>query len=164
VQLLRDRLPAAVSRGVVIRQLPGGGRHVDASDRMRETVPDAVAEFAATAVTDVLDRLDSERGAGGLAAEGVAGTLGALADGRVHTLLVADDPQDTRVAWFSDDMLCAEKPSAPATPTLSAGRLVDVAIRAAVLTGAEIIVIPPAQDRMPAERIGAVCRYLPPAP
>jgi hypothetical protein len=40
-----------------------------------------------------MDRFDDERHPRGLAVEGVAATLGALAQRRVNTLFVVDDPE-----------------------------------------------------------------------
>jgi hypothetical protein len=163
VQLLRDHLPSG--RGVVLRHLPGG-RRPDSSGTVRDATADAVAQYATAQITELMDRFDSERRHGGLAVEGVAATLGALDQRRVHTLLVADGPDDERIAWFGPDRLCATTPSAPPQTTSweAAGRLVDIAVRAAVLTGAEINVIPASHSLAPGERIGALCRFVQTAP
>ena len=99
--------------------------------------------------------------AGGAAVRGDRATLDALAAGRVATLLVVDDPADARPAWFGDQVLAASSPAAAQAQEHSCrrGRLVDVAIRAALLTRAEVLVLAPGQaPRLPGG-IGAVCRY-----
>ena len=158
-QLLRDRLPAAAGH-VDVRQLPGG-RQPDGSDAARDAATaDAVAEYAAGQTAELMNRFDNERRVGGLAVEGVTATLGALARRRVHTLIVVDDPDDERVAWFGPETLCAERPSEPSQQTSwRAGRLVDVAVRAAMVTDAEVQVLTAAQSGALTERIGALCRF-----
>jgi hypothetical protein len=160
-QLLRDRLPAAILPALTIGRLPGG-RQPDSSGPIRDAATaDLVAEYADAETDDLLDRLDTERGRGGLAVEGVAATLSALAQGRVHTLFVVDDPTDGRVAWFGPDTLCATAPPEPGSSTSwqEAGRMVDIAVRAALMT-AQVQVVPAERSRALGEGIGALCRYV----
>jgi hypothetical protein len=75
----------------------------------------------------------------------------------VDTLLVVDEDVP-RTAWFGEGTLCSLRrpgPDVPATP----GRLSDVAVRAALLTDADICVIPRRNPDAPADGLGAICRY-----
>lgn len=76
-------------------------------------------------------------------------TIRALAEARVRRLLIVDDPGDRRIGWFGADLLCAtdegERP-----PHAQRARLTDIAIRAAVLTGATVSVLTAAEgSRLP---------------
>jgi hypothetical protein len=163
VQLLREHLPARVSPRV--RELRhGGGRQPGEDDRPREeeirVLVDAEARRQATGL---LERFAEDR-AHGLAADGVAATVVALARSQAGALLVVDDPADDRIAWFGPDP--RELATSPDGEALSgrfeaprAGRLVDVAVRAALGTGAAVRVVPADQAESPAEGLGALLRY-----
>jgi hypothetical protein len=110
----------------------------------------------------LLQRFSTERAPSGSAVDGVLATLEALAGGRVQTLLVTDDAGDDRIAWYGPDALCVEDPAAAAPGTvgpLRPGRLVDIAVRAALLTDADVHVVPAGQADVFGERIGALCRF-----
>jgi hypothetical protein len=86
----------------------------------------------------------------------------ALARGRVATLLVQDMPTDSRTAWFGagpthvyPDRGTADVSGTPVRP----GRLIDIAVRSALLSGAHVRVIPRGTPGQPADGIGALCRY-----
>lgn len=171
VQLLAEHLPVGVRRGVALRHL-AGGRSPDGSGSGRaEAISAALTEYADGLSAQLLAQFAEENRPGGTAVAGVHATLAALAQGQVATLLVADEPDDGRLAWFglgsSDDgaqTLCAEvgtvRPT-DASPWLIAGRLVDVAVRAALLTGAEVHVLSPEHAHGIDGRIGALCRFAP---
>jgi hypothetical protein len=89
--------------------------------------------------------------------KGIPATLAALAAGRVATLFVADDPDDERTAWFGPDVLCATGRDAIGG-TASRGRLIDVAVRAALLTDAEVRIVDVAAGRF-IDGIGGLCRF-----
>ena len=158
VQLLHERLPARV----VVKPIPGG-RHPDGSRPARtNAITNQRRSYVDEAAGVALAELDSERGPRGRAVEGVTNTIAALAAGRVRTLLVGDDRSDDRTAWFGPEILCVDESTvtgAGGDTTLRPGRLVDVAIRAAVLTDAEIRVLSPGQAAQIAESIGALCRF-----
>jgi hypothetical protein len=163
VQLLQERLPTGMRRAVPIRHLPGGRSEDGSAQARRAAIGIALDEFVAEQTALVLDRFIAGRGPGGATVEGVSATLAALAEGRVQTLLVADDPTDERVAWFGPDVMCVDDPGqlprAGTARELRAGRLVDVAVRGALLTDAEIRVLDPATAAELGDRIGALCRY-----
>jgi hypothetical protein len=118
----------------------------------------AVADETTARVDDLLRQLRDGGGPAGLATEGAAETLAALATGRADDLVVVDDLADSRLAWFSTDVLCSLGRPAGA-PEAVRGRLVDVAVRAALLTDGQVCVIPAGLPLAPAEGIGATCRY-----
>ena len=120
-----------------------------------------MAEYAAGRTAEVMNRFDNERRLGGLAVEGVTATLGALARRRVQALIVADDPDDERARLVRPrNAMCRDTGRAVSgNSTLAAGRLVDVAVRAAVVTDAQVHVLAPAQSGALTERIGALWRF-----
>jgi hypothetical protein len=161
VQLLRERLPHGVAARVRVAQLPGG-RSADGSAGARHAAADrAVHAHADTRAAGVLLRF--EAAPLGIAVRGVSQTLAALAEGRVQTLIVVDDPDDRRLAWLSPELLCVADPDHRAPRGLRPGRLIDIAVRAALLTGAEVIVCDgnlPCEEGVPIpDGIAALCRY-----
>jgi peptide subunit release factor 1 (eRF1) len=110
-----------------------GARTDDAVDRLVRT---AVAD-ATVALTH---KLREELGQHDRGVVGVAPTFEALQKGQVEVLLVHDDPDDTRT--YGD---------------ASGARLVDVAIRDAVATGAAVRVMPDVE--VLEEGIGALLRW-----
>jgi hypothetical protein len=141
VKLMLAQLPKGLR--VTVERLPGG-RGRDGSAAARH---DAVQRFVERYAARVPDT------ALALSVWTVSDTLGALASGRVRTLLVADDPNDGRLAWFGADLLCTDRPQRG----LALGRLVDVAVRAALLTDADVHVVP--KEFAGPEGICAVCRF-----
>ncbi|GAA1967263.1 hypothetical protein [Catenulispora subtropica] len=116
---------------------------------------------AEAGIRNALDELAAHSGPDGLAVQGAPAVLHALARGRVRTLLVTDFGDDERVVWFG------ERPSelaghrgelGQAGAHARHGRLVDAAVRAAVLTGADIRVLRPGTAGAPAQGLGALCR------
>jgi Bacterial archaeo-eukaryotic release factor family 2 len=103
---------------------------------------------------------------GGRAVEGAAATLAALARGQVETLLLTGlFLDDERTAWFgpapTDVGADRDALAGLGVPGPVAGRLVDVAVRAALGTGAGVRVLD-AADRSghaPGEGLGALLRF-----
>jgi hypothetical protein len=160
VQLLEDHLPPAMLRQVALHRLPGGRSPDGSAERRRELTVEIVERYAAERTAALLEEFAAER-THGTATAGASATLEALARGQVRCLFVVDDPGDARTAWFGPALLCAadESQLPPADARWVKGRLVDVAVRAAVLTDAEIRVIDGGMD----EGIGALCRFVAPA-
>jgi peptide subunit release factor 1 (eRF1) len=151
----------AVVREADGTRAPGGN-----DDELVEEVSRLVASVSAEDAVALLGVFKQERGQQDLAVEGVRATLAALAAARVDTLLIHDDPEDSRTAWFSAGATGATAGMvAPDARTLrelgiediEEGRLVDVAIRAAFKSGASVRVIPSVHSM--AEGIGAVLRF-----
>jgi hypothetical protein len=77
----------------------------------------------------------------------------------VSTLLVADGRPARRGAWFGPDLLCAAAPPPSRHAALAQrGDLADVAIRAALLTRANVRVLTPVQGALLEDRIAALRR------
>jgi hypothetical protein len=159
--LLRQALPT----GLVDRfQVVGGGRGADGSDESFEAQVQAALALAVNADTEAaLEKFREELGQDDRASDGPAATLGALTMAAVDVLLVApDDPQDTRTAFFGPDPAVAgataDDVRALGVDQPLEGRLLDVAVRAALGTGAGIRVVP-AGATGPSGGMGAILRW-----
>lgn len=161
-QLLLDRLPEWVRQGVRIKRI-NGSRAADGSQSTRaEVVARAVQEAAADELAVLWGRFQEERSPHGLAVEGADETLTALASGRVGTLLIAPGADDGEIeAWFGSGPTDVAPLGPPGTSPVEMmrGPLVDVAVRAALLTGAQVRVIPPDAGYGPYQGVGGICRY-----
>ncbi len=95
------------------------------------------------------------------AVEGAEDTMAALRAAQVATLLVHDDPDDERRAWWGPDpvhvALGRGELEDLGAASLQPARLVDVALRAALLTGAGVRVVPQAGG--PRDGLGALLRW-----
>jgi hypothetical protein len=97
--------------------------------------------------------------------EDVKDTLDALACGRVATLLVRPFAADSRVALFGTgptDIYPDHDAAAQSSAPVRSGRLIDVAVRSALLSGAHVRVITQSTPSEPVGGIGALCRYAAP--
>ncbi|MDQ4070727.1 MAG: hypothetical protein M3203_14845 [Actinomycetota bacterium] len=146
VTLLREALPGELAERV---QIVSGGRSEDGSEQSFEEQARVGVELAVNADTDaLLEKFREERGQGDRAAEGVEDTLRALAKAAVDVLILQpDDPDDARTAWFGPDptqvSLRADDLRGLGVEQPMEGRLVDVAVRAALGTGAGIGIVEP---------------------
>lgn len=141
VKLMLEQMPHGPH--VTVEHLPGGRAPDGSGDARHEAVERIVARFSGQA-PDTMS---------GNWAWTVTDVLSALACGRVGTLVVADDPADERIAWLGPQQLCTDV----AGPGLVSGRLVDVAVRAALLTDADVRLAGP-QGAGP-DGIAALCRF-----
>jgi hypothetical protein len=148
VQLLREQLAPLVHQGLTVGHLPGG-RSPDGSEpgRRAATVA-AVRDHADRQTVAMLAALHRHSGRRGTAVYGAHATLSALAAGRVGTLFVADRARDERT--------CAFTATRPTDPTGMRGRLVDVAVRAALLSDATVRVVEPGAVK---DDLAALCRF-----
>ncbi|HTJ76475.1 MAG TPA: Vms1/Ankzf1 family peptidyl-tRNA hydrolase [Acidimicrobiales bacterium] len=146
VTLLHDALPAEL---VERFQVVSGGRSADGSEPLFEEEARVAVELAVNADTDAaLEKFREEAGQGDRAAEGVPATLAGLAMAAVDLLLIApDDPDDARTAWYGPEPVhvatTADDLRGMGVYAPIEGRLVDVAMRAALGTGAGIRVVEP---------------------
>lgn len=163
VALLEEALPAdAAERLVVVN----GGRSPDGSEDVFEREARTAVELAVNADAGaMLEKFREERGQDDRAAEGTRATFAALAMGAVDVLLIAaDDPEDVRKAWFGPEPTqlgtTAAEVRALGVDQPLAGRLVDVAVRAALGTGAAIHIVSASQaDSRLEGGIGAILRW-----
>jgi peptide subunit release factor 1 (eRF1) len=164
VQLLRDHLPAPVLD--LVREVDGS-RGPGAADAGLDEIADEVVKLAATVAAEdtveFLRQFKQEKGQHDLAAQGVSATIAALAAARVDTLLIHNDPDDDRTAWFGSEPGMVAETEATLTG-LGTGvgvpqpaRLVDVAIRAAFASGAAVRMIPSVGSVQ--DGIGAILRF-----
>jgi Bacterial archaeo-eukaryotic release factor family 2 len=162
LQLLREQAPKRVRELLTVV----GGEH----GSLEAVFAEADKLVAATVEADgraVLERFAEELGqaaaggeAGGLAVQGAAATLDALGRGQVATLLLTGlFLDDQRTAWFgpapTDVAADRDALAGLGVPGPVEGRLVDVAVRAALGTGAEVRVLDPADETRPAAGRGA---------
>jgi hypothetical protein len=175
--LLREHLPRPLADRVTVvrggRSKDGSDQHVAAevldalADRLRRTVADALGEFA-----KYRDRAreiaESHPGTDGTdyalnAADGPADVLAALRKAQVGTLLLADGMDETVPVFFGpaptmvaatrselEEMGLSDPQEAP---------LVDVLLRAALGTGAEVLLVPGITPDSPDGGVGALLRY-----
>jgi hypothetical protein len=162
VQYLEKHLPARVTHHVAIRHV-SGSRSPDGSDPLRaEQIADDVRLTVADQTASLLTRFDEERRPGGRAVDGSAPTFEALAQGRVRILLLAHDPADRRTAWYGPDPTdVALEPEDLERVGVHPQRapLADVAVRAALLTRADVRLLAGSASPAPAEGIAALCRF-----
>ncbi|HSE10605.1 MAG TPA: Vms1/Ankzf1 family peptidyl-tRNA hydrolase [Nocardioidaceae bacterium] len=158
-QFLLEKLPEWVHQTVTVKRI-NGSRHADGSHKVRdELVARAVDEATADDLRQLWDTFAEQRSPNGMAVEGAHDTLAALAAGRVATLLIKGD--EGMRAWFNSsptDIAPADE-DAPVSPGARVGPLVDVAVRAALLTGAQVRVIPPDAGFGPSQGVGGICRF-----
>ncbi|HZW43396.1 MAG TPA: Vms1/Ankzf1 family peptidyl-tRNA hydrolase [Dermatophilaceae bacterium] len=160
VQLLSERLPN--DPALLVHHITGS-RAADGSQATRgRQVAQALREAGEAQNAELLRALNRQLTRGGLAVQGVEDTLDALASGRVATLLVQPVSADSRVAWFGagpTDVYRDHDAAALSGAPVRSGRLIDVAVRSALLSGAHVRVITPGIPDEPVGGIGAFCRF-----
>lgn len=132
-QLLMEHLDADVAPLATVLDV---GDPDDVAEATVRLVADAVARETRDLLVAERDQLES-----GSAVAGAARVLSALTAGRVETLLLVDDVDDDRRAWYSNDgsPVCSRQKT---YENMSEGRLVDVAVRSALLSDSDIRVVP----------------------
>jgi hypothetical protein len=137
VRLLQEKLPSEIAP--LVRPL--GDHGIGDAARLVDTV---VAEETVR----VIQEYKEEKGQHDRYADGPARTVEALQQATVQTLLVHDDPGDDRMAWFGPEPghLGLDEASlrAMGVDQPLQARLIDVCIRAAYGTAAEVRVVPSA--------------------
>ena len=158
---LQENLPGEVNE--ILQVIDHGSRSADGSiDLIADDVVKAVATVAASDTVEVLGKYKEEVGQGDRAAEGPARTLEALTRAQVETLLVHDDPEDDRTAFYGPEAVHIGTERATVegmgveAGEVKEGRLVDVLIRAALGTGAAIRIVPSTTAK---DGVGAILRY-----
>ena len=145
----------------IFRTLEGGRAAGSDKAGIEEEARRQVAILLGQEAGQTLDRFREEVGQADQAVEGADATLEALSRAQVDTLLLYDHPDDDRTAWFGLEPIPAGATEARLEelgiePRME-GRLVDVAVRAALGTGAGVRVIP-AESGI-ADNLGALLRW-----
>ncbi|MES9538567.1 hypothetical protein [Actinomadura sp. NPDC000600] len=162
------RIPGGVRRRVSVRHVPCVLTREDSGRRLAPQVDQHVRAWVAERNRGLLARMAEAGGSADWVVEGAAATLDALSRGRVRALVVVDDPADRRIAWFdrasgrtalSPDAWTRPGTPADGDPVIEAAPLIDVALRAALLAGADARLVPPGTPHAPIEGIGALCRF-----
>jgi len=159
LQLLRDHLPQRTAE--LLQEVDGSRAPGAGLDEIADDVVKLAANVVAEDTVDILRLFKQERGQSDLAVEGAKNTIEALAAARVDTLLIHDDPDDDRSAWFGPEpgMVALTKKALTelGAPKPQKARLVDVAIRAAFTTGAAVRIVPSVGSVK--QGIGAILRF-----
>lgn len=161
-----DRLPARVRSEVAIKTIPGS-RSADGSQAHREDeIEAAVQEYVDEESLRVLSRVQDRSGPGGLGVQGATPTIHALARAQVQTLLLAPPEPGTAAepatAWFGPQPTdISEHRTGVLVPGGRPGHgpLGEVLARSAVLTGADLRILPEGLDDAPPHGVGALCRF-----
>jgi hypothetical protein len=107
----------------------------------------ALDTYVQRGTADQLHRVARLGGPHGRTVSGLTEVLAALAAGLVDTLLIGCE-EDTRTAWFGPDLLGARlRPPVPRDGDRQ-GNAVDIAIRAALLTRADVRILTPAETAL----------------
>jgi Bacterial archaeo-eukaryotic release factor family 2 len=164
LQYLEEHLPNWVRTGVTVRRVTGGRSEDGSTERRAEQLAEQTLQIATERLETLLAEFADHLGTGGTAVEGADETLTALAAGRVRVLLLsADTPQQPR-AWFgpgpTEVTLRPDLLQQAGRPAHEAA-LTDVAIRAALLTDAEVRIVPAGQRPSFSDGVAALCRFTP---
>jgi hypothetical protein len=163
ISLLTEQLPDRLRAHLVV--VPGGGRHDDGgATEIDRRVAEAVAEQVARDESDVLGKFAEARGRREGAADGVARVVEALQRGQVETLILTQDldddqrelpygPQPTEVATDPAQL------SAMGVETAMTAPMVDVLLKAALGSAADVLVVSETDDRAPEGGVGALLRF-----
>jgi hypothetical protein len=159
IGFLREHLPKEVAG--LLTTIEGGRRSEASEDEIEREVARIVRAAVDRETAALIETLDQELAQKDRAVAGAAVTLQGLSMARAEILLVSDDPDDDRTAWFGPDPAHAAttertlRDLGVAEP--QEARLVDVAVRAALGTGAAIRVIP--SDSGVEDGLGAILRW-----
>lgn len=142
VTLVADALPAELH--AVVRTITAG-RAADGSESRREAdIERLVDSVVAEETVGLLHAFEDQTGA--RAVNGVAATIAALQRSQVDVLFVHDDADDERTACVapSAGVIGVERDELEAmgATEIVEGRLIDVAINAALRTGAAVRIVP----------------------
>lgn len=162
VQYFTEALPARIRSGVTVAKI-GGSRHADGTWPLRaQRIAEKVAGAVQGRTADLLTELSDLGGPGGRGLDRPSAVIRALAQGRVQTLLVAEAPDRSRTAWFGVEPtdIAVHRTELPLRDRLPrCGPLIDVAVRAAILTDADVRILPAGTAGSPLSGIGAICRF-----
>ncbi|MEI8406639.1 MULTISPECIES: baeRF2 domain-containing protein [unclassified Kribbella] len=161
LQYLQDHLPKWIHADVAVRRISGGRSADGSAARLDEQVTAQTHRIVAEQLEELLAEFAAHAGTGGAAVEGPDETLAALAAGRVRVLLLPTGQAQQIRAWFGSgpaDVALEPDPLHRAGGQAYEAFLEDVAIRAGLLTGAQIRLVPNGPQ---AFTIAALCRFVP---
>ena len=143
-------------------EVPGGRGQDGSEERVQERVRDTVALHVARQTLDLLEEFAQERGQLKRACDGVDDVVAALAKAQVQTLLLTTAADPSATLWFGDDpaLLGTSREAVSVlggSPT--EGPMLEVLVRAALATGADVQIVPHEPAQAPAAGVGAVLRY-----
>ncbi len=141
-----------------------GGRGQDGSDELvRQRVSDAVARWLAQQTLELLEQYAQERGQAKRAVDGVEDVVAALRKAQVETLLVTTDAAAYSTLFFGPDPTQLgtrrEDLAALGVDDPQEGPMLDVLLRAALGTAADVQVVPHEMPTAPDGGVGALLRY-----
>lgn len=141
-----------------------GARGRDGSeDLIPSRVSDAIALRLAAGTMDLLADYAQERGQGKRAVDGLADVVEALRKAQVETLLITTDTEQGATLFFGPEPTqlgtTAQELADLGVTSPQEGPMVDVLIRAAIGTSADVQLVPGEMETAPAMGVGAVLRY-----
>ncbi len=153
--------------GVTLRSIEDGGRATGSSDAaLRDAVHGAVLLQAWRERREVLEHLQQNLGRHEYAVAGIEPVVAALRMAQVDTLVISDDPSSPLTAWVGPEPtrfgLRDEEAAATGVTEIEHDRLDAALVRAAVGTGAKLVVTPGGHHYLP-EGVGALLRFDTPA-
>ncbi|HWG93051.1 MAG TPA: Vms1/Ankzf1 family peptidyl-tRNA hydrolase [Mycobacteriales bacterium] len=164
VSLVQKALPPQWADKYVV--VPGG-RGEGGEDFNDQRARDAVALHVAHDTLQLLEEFAQERGQVKRACDGLEDVVHALRKAQVESLLLTTEltraGQDGPVLFWSEEPtvlgLTADEVTGLGAASASEGPAVDVLVRAAVATGAQVFVVPHEPATAPNGGVGAVLRY-----
>jgi hypothetical protein len=158
---VQEHLPADLQ--AKWRVVDGGRGHDGSGDLIRQRVHDTLSQHVAVKNLDLVEEYAQERGQRKRACDGVKDVVAALRKGQVRTLLLTTDAPADAVLWFGPDATAIATSAAQLTDvgveSPTQGPLIDVLIRAAVGTGADVQIAPHQLAESPRGGVGALLRY-----
>ena len=165
-QYFLDQLPAGVRAAVTIKTIPGSRSADGSQERREEEIEAAVQEYVEEESLRTLSKIQDRSGPGGLGVQGPTATIHALARARVQTLVLAPPEPGTATepstAWFGPlPTDISEHRTGVLVPDgrPSHGPLDEVLVRSAVLTDADVRILPEGLDSAAPRGFGALCRF-----
>jgi hypothetical protein len=161
--LLEEQLSSGLRAGSAVVTLNHGSRAPGASEEALETaVRDAVLQHVWRSRRATLEHLQQNLGRHEYAVAGIEPVVNALRMAAVDTLVISDDPSSTLHAYVGPDAvhfsLDEQELRGLGVDQPQRDRFDSALVRAAVGTGATIVVTPNAHDYVP-DGLGALLRY-----
>jgi hypothetical protein len=144
-----------------------GGRGGDGSEELvAQRVRNALSLHTAAETLGLLADYAQERGQAKRACDGLPDVVEALQKAQVQTLLLTTDPDQHSTLWFGEEpaQLGTSRADVEALGATSPaeGPVVEVLLRAALATGADVQVVPHESEQAPQTGLGALLRYADP--